>query len=190
VFLLREPYPPEVALRLEDGYLAHLGARVGRALPTWNRSILNEIYLRKTPVLITKLRMETPGQGGLDAACRVSVDATRHVEFGGRETGQSAMQMWQCVTATPHRRRPVQRIEAATTPAGGGGGASTGEDHGIDHNNNRLRFPYDSTFCDSMIFPRARARWRSRDGAGCASGRLGGGGSQWGWAIGAERSRA
>lgn len=45
MFLLREPYPPEVALRLEDGYLAHLGARVGRALPTWNRSILNEIYL-------------------------------------------------------------------------------------------------------------------------------------------------
>jgi hypothetical protein len=37
-------------------------AGVSRGFPSWKRSILTEIYLYVTPVLVQKLRMDTPGQ--------------------------------------------------------------------------------------------------------------------------------
>jgi hypothetical protein len=77
---------------------------VSRAFPSWNRSsTLTEIYLYATPVLVTKLRMETPGQAAEEA----------HGALEGRRTHEMA----ETVSLHTEELQGAQRAAATATAA-------------------------------------------------------------------------
>eukprot|EP01047_Picozoa_sp_COSAG01_P051210 COSAG01_NODE_5256_length_4381_cov_2.177487_2_plen_97_part_00 len=84
-------------------------AYVSRAFPSCTRSILTEIHY-VTPVLITKLRMETPGQ--VAAACGGS--------GSGVDTAASAAAVYSALCAAWGVPEPPTRTQLPPTAKRGG----------------------------------------------------------------------